>query len=189
LGYDLHETVGKFADLVYKGAGIFSIEDFHIPEKIRKRLESMYRRPENRITRALSRIPFAIRKYLPIVDREYIYHTLKKIPAFELGEAMMKHVQSKGLKTFRGEYQKLLEQPIPYYPPQLLTFDEGRAVDGPLLFDLDIRVCSAWLHDEFETLAYTTETFQNPLDERVLEQVAFVEGGIERKLGLGEFGR
>ena len=28
------------------------------------------------------------------------------------------------------------------------------------------------------------ETFQNPLDERVLEHVAFVEGGMLKKLGL-----
>jgi hypothetical protein len=187
LGYDLHETIGKFADLVYKGAGILSIEDFHIPEKTRQRLESMYRRPEGRIARALSKIPFTIRKYLPFVGKEYAYHALKKIPAFEVGEVMMRHVRERGLKTYRGEYQKLLEQPTPGLAPQLLTFDEGRAVDGPLLFNLEIRVCTAWLHDEFETLAYTTETFQNPLDERVLEHVAFVEGGIEKKLGLGRY--
>jgi len=187
LGYDLHETIGKFADLVYKGAGILSIEDFHIPEETRQRLESMYRRPEGKIARALSKIPFAIRRHLPFIGKEYAYHTLKKIPAFEVGEVMMRHVRERGLKTYRGEYQKLLEQPTPGQAPQLLTFDEGRAVDGPLLFDLEIRVCTAWLHDEFETLAYTTETFQNPLDERVLEHVAFVEAGIEKKLRLGKY--
>ncbi len=187
LGYDLHETIGKFADLVYKGAGILSIEDFHIPEETRQRLESMYRRPEGKIARALSKIPFAIRRHLPFIGKEYAYHTLKKIPAFEVGEVMMRHVRERGLKTYRGEYQKLLEQPTPGQAPQLLTFDEGRAVDGPLLFDLEIRVCTAWLHDEFETLAYTTETFQNPLDERALEHVAFVEAGIEKKLRLGKY--
>jgi len=189
LGYDLHETIGKFADLVYKGAGILSIEDFHIPEKTRQRLESMHRRPEGRIARALSKIPFEIRRYLPFIDKEYAYHAMKKIPAFELGEAMMQHVRDRGLKTYRGEYQKLLDQPTPGQAPQLLTFDEGRAVDGPLLYNLEIRVCTTWLHDEFETLAYTTETFQNALDERVLEQVAFVEGGIEKKLRLGRYAR
>jgi len=37
LGYDLHETVGEFADLVYKGAGILSIEDFFTCRKKRVR--------------------------------------------------------------------------------------------------------------------------------------------------------
>jgi hypothetical protein len=189
LGYDLHETVGKFADLVYKGAGLLSIEDFHIPEKTREKLESMYRRPGTSISRSLSKIPFWIRRHIPFMEKEYAFNILKKIPAFEIGMAMMQRVREKGLKTFRGEYQKIMEQPFPDFPPQLLTFDEGRAIDGPLLFDLDIRVCTAWLNDEFETLAYTTETFQNALDERVLEHVAYVEGGIIKKMGLGAHGK
>lgn len=181
LGYDLHETIGTFADLVYKGAGILSIEDFHIPEKTRAKLENMYVKPSNRITRALSGIP-AIRNCVPFVGKEYAYEVLKQIPAFEVGEAMMQHVKEKGLKTYRGEYQKLLEEPSPDYPPQLLAFDEGRTIDGPLLFDLDIKVCTSWLHHEFGTFAYTSETFQNPLDERVLEDLAYVEGGDNEKI-------
>jgi len=187
LGYDLHETIGKFADLVYKGAGLLSIEDFHVPEKTREKLEFMYKRPSNRITRALSKAPSALRSYIPFVGKEYAYEALREIPVFEVGEAMMRHVKEKDLKTFRGEYQRMLEAPTPDNPPQLLAFDEGRTIDGPLLFDLDIKVCTAWLHHEFGALAYTSETFQNPLDERVLEDIAYVEGGIMKKLGLGKY--
>jgi len=187
LGYDLHETIGKFADLVYKGAGILSIEDFFVPEETRVKLESMFVRPSNRISRAFSRMPSVIRNCIPFIGKEYACDILRQIPAFEVGEAMMRHVRGKGLKVFRGEYQKMLEEPTPEYPPQLIAFDEGRSIDGPLLFDLDIRVCTAWLNHEFGTIAYPSETFQNPLDERVLEDIAYVEGGIMKRLRLGKY--
>lgn len=184
LAFDLHETVGKYADLTFKGAGILSIESFHIPERIYRRLESIPVKPTNFISRALCKIPANIRRWIPLIDKEWRYSILKEIPAFEIGEAALQNVKKKGLKTYRGGYQALLEKRHPYNPPQLLAFAEGRTVDGPLLYELDIRVCTTWLYEEFGTIAITTETFQNSSDERVLEQVAFVEGAILKKLKI-----
>ena len=181
---DLHETIGKMADLVYKGAGILSIEDFYIPPETRDRLEEMMKRPENRLARYLS----GRRMLRGLLGLEYVKTLLAEIPEFEVGEAMMRHVAERGFKVYRGEYQKLLDKPSPEWPPQLISIDEGRTIDGPLLFKLDIRVCPAWLHHRFGTLSYTTETFQNPLDERVGENLAFVEGGILKILGIGDGG-
>ncbi|MCD6480627.1 hypothetical protein J7L65_07610, partial [Candidatus Bathyarchaeota archaeon] len=177
---DLHETLGKMADLVYKGAGILSIENFYIPSEIRDRLENMMKRPENRVARYLSRRRMLRR----LLGLEYVRTLMAEIPEFEIGEAMMRHVAEKGFKVYRGEYQKLLDKPSPDWPPQLISIDVGRTIDGPLLFKLDIRVCPAWLHHRFGTLSYTTETFQNPIDERVGEDLAFVEGGILKILGI-----
>jgi len=74
----------------------------------------------------------------------------------------MHNVRRKCLKIFRGEYQKMLEAPSPEEPPQLLAFDEGRTIDGPLLFDLDIRVCTAWLHHELEHSLSQVKRFRIP---------------------------
>jgi len=177
---DLHETIGKMADLIYKGAGILSIENFYIPPEIRDRLENMMKRPENRLARYLSKRRILRR----LLGLEYVRTLMAEIPEFEIGEAMMRHVAEKGFKVYRGEYQKLLDKPSPDWPPQLISIDVGRTIDGPLLFKLDIRVCPAWLHHRFGTLSYTTETFQNPIDERVGEDLAFVEGGILKILGI-----
>lgn len=177
---DLHETIGKMADLVYKGAGILSIENFYIPPEIRDRLENMMKRPENRLARYLSKRRILRR----LLGLEYVRTLMAEIPEFEIGEAMMRHVAEKGFKVYRGEYQKILDKPSPDWPPQLISIDVGRTIDGPLLFKLDIRVCPAWLHHRFGTLSYTTETFQNPIDERVGEDLAFVEGGILKILGI-----
>ncbi len=177
---DLHETIGKMADLIYKGAGILSIENFYIPPEIRDRLENMMKRPENRLARYLSKRRILRR----LLGLEYVRTLMAEIPEFEIGEAMMRHVAEKGFKVYRGEYQKLLDKPSPDWPPQLISIDVGRTIDGPLLFKLDIRVCPAWLHHRFGTLSYTTETFQNPIDERVGEALAFVEGGILKILGI-----
>ena len=177
---DLHETLGKMADLIYKGAGILSIENFYIPPEIRDRLENMMKRPENRLAKYLSRRRMLRR----LLGLEYVRTLMAEIPEFEIGEAMMRHVAEKGFKVYRGEYQKLLDKPSPDWPPQLISIDVGRTIDGPLLFKLDIRVCPAWLHHRFGTLSYTTETFQNPIDERVGEALAFVEGGILKILGI-----
>ena len=181
---DLHETLGKMADLIYKGAGILSIENFYIPPEIRDRLEHMMKRPENRVSRYLS----GKRMLRRLLGLEYVRTLMAEIPEFEVGEAMMRHVAEKGFKIYRGEYQKLLDKPSPDWPPQLISIDVGRTIDGPLLFKLDIRVCPAWLHHRFGTLSYTTETFQNPIDERVGEDLAFVEGGILKILGISDGG-
>jgi hypothetical protein len=179
---DLHETIGKMADLIFKGAGILSIENFYVPPEIKERLELMMKRPENRLARYLSRRRLMRR----ILGLEYVKTLLAEIPEFEVGEAMMRHVAEKGYKVYRGEYQKILDKPSPGWPPQLISIDVGRTIDGPLLFKLDIRVCPAWLHHRFGTLSYTTETFQNSIDERVGENLAFVEGGILKVLGIGD---
>lgn len=180
--FDLHETIGKIADLIFKGAGILSIENFYIPPEIRERLEHMMKRPENWLARYLSKKGLLRR----ILGLEYVKTLLAGIPEFEVGEAMMRHVVKRGYKVYRGEYQKILDKPSPEWPPQLISIDVGRTIDGPLLFKLDIRVCPAWLHHRFGTLSYTIETFQNSIDERVGESLAFVEGGILRILGISD---
>jgi hypothetical protein len=91
---DLHETIGKYPDLLFKGAGILSIENFYIPPDIRKRLEYLLKRPENRVTRFLSRIRLA-RKILGL---EYVRDIISELPEFEIGKAMMRHVVKKALR-------------------------------------------------------------------------------------------
>ncbi len=139
--------------------------------------------PDNIVSNFLNKIPF--RKQL--LGLEYARDRILENPAFELGRAMMQHVKDKGFKTFNIEYQNLMNPTIPIFPPQLLFFDEGRAIDGPLLYEGDIRVCTAWLHDEFGTTAFTSETFPNPMDERVLEDLAYVEGCIMKRLEIGKY--
>ncbi len=182
---DLHETVIGEAKYWAKGAGILSIEDFYIPLKLRARFEKMGIIPENKFSKFISKIPF--RRQL--LAMEYARDLMRENPAFEQGEAMLQHVKDKGFRTFNMEYQKLMTPSIPIFPPQLLFFDEGRAIDGPLLYEGDIRVFTAWLHYEFGTTAYTSETFPNPMDERVLEDLAYVEGGVMKRLEIGKYAR
>ncbi|MFQ5710808.1 MAG: M14 family zinc carboxypeptidase [Candidatus Geothermarchaeales archaeon] len=181
---DLHETVFGNAYFWAKGAGILSIEDFYIPVGLRRKAERMKEKEEGVLDRLLSRIPFG----RDLLDIKYTRDIMRKNPDFELGEAMMNHVVDKGFRTFNMDYQRLVKQSTsPLTLPQLIFFDEGRCIDGPLLFDLDIRVCTAWLHHEFGTLAYTSETFPNPMDERILEDLAYVEGGIMKRLRIGRY--
>lgn len=181
--FDLHETVFGEAELWAKGAGILSIEDFYVPTELRDKFERMRVAPGNKASKLLSKLPFR----REVLNMEYVRDVMKRHPAFEYGEAMMRHVKEKGLRTFSMEYQRLTMRPPPPIPPQLIFFDEGRCIDGPLLYDSEIRVCTSWLHDEFGTIAFTSETFPNPMDERVLEDLAYVEGGLMKRLKVGKY--
>jgi hypothetical protein len=179
---DLHESIAFEHQLGETGAGLLSIEHLYIPPQLRKEIEAIKTRFEL-LTDFLTEGVWKIKN--PFKQRR-VKKLMKQHPHFEVGEAMMTHIRSKGLRAYGGDYQRAFDRPIPA-PPQLIFFDEGRCIEGPLLCEPGVRVCSAWLADEFGTLAFTSETFPNPLDERVLQDLAYVEGGILKILRLGKY--
>jgi hypothetical protein len=163
---DLHETVrGSSSYLIYENAGILEIGHYPIKEEI---LEKIYNETKKKK-------PYTAMGYLSIVPK--IKRLLKNNSGFELGAAMMENVRKKGFKTYGGEFQALLEAPS--ILPQIIPVDTGRSIWGWGGKDAEISVCPDWLMKNYGTLAYTTETFPNHLWEVVMEDMAYIEGGLK----------
>lgn len=164
---DLHETVrGTSAHLVYNGAGILEIGHYPIQEKILEKIYELAKQKKPHI---------GIISYTSIVPK--IRKLLKNNLGFNLGKAMMENVKRRGLKTYNGEFQALLEAPS--LLPQLIAVDIGRSISGWVYKDAEMGVCQDWLMKNYGTLAYTTETFPNSLWEVVMEDMAYIEGGLK----------
>lgn len=163
---DLHATYrGEQATQYYKGAGILEIGHYPIQEEIVNRIY--------RITKGKK--PYTLMGFISLLSR--IRKLLKNNIGFELGEAMMNNVRKRGLKTYGGKYQALLEAPS--LLPQLIAVNTGRTIMGWLLKDAEVAVCPEYLKNKYGTLGYTTETFPISIPETVMQNMAYVEGGLK----------
>ena len=63
--------------------------------------------------------------------------------------------------------------------PQLIAADKGRTIMGWLMKDAEIAVCPEYLKNKYGTLGYTTETFPSSIPETVMQNMAYVEGGLK----------
>lgn len=163
---DLHATYrSENSARYYKGAGILEIGHYPIKEDILKRIYQTSKRKK----------PYTLMSYISLMPR--IRKQLKNNIGFELGEAMMENVRHQGLKTYGGKFQAMLEAPS--LLPQLIAVDKGRTIMGWPLKDAEIEVCPEYLKNKYGTLGYTTETFPSSMPETVMQNMAYVEGGLK----------
>jgi len=163
---DLHATYrGDGASQYYHGAGILEIGHYPIKEEIVNKVYQITKRKK----------PYTLMGFISLVPR--IRKLIKNNIGYELGEAMMENVRVKGHKTFDGKFQSMLEAPT--ILPQLIAVNTGRTIMGWLLKDAEVAVCPEFLKNKYGTLGYTTETFPSSMPETVMQNMAYVEGGLK----------
>ncbi|MFC1741637.1 M14 family zinc carboxypeptidase [Nanoarchaeota archaeon] len=100
----------------------------------------------------------------------------------ELGADMvanLKHTKRKGLPYNRRTRAFFNKLPL---LSQVKIIGEGRSTEGELFTETTLTVCTRYANQTHGVHGVTTETFLNPLDERVVQQMLLVEGGLKYML-------
>jgi len=166
IAIDLHATYrGHGAFQYYYGAGILEIGHYPIPEST---WDQIYRVAD-------SRKPYTIGAFFSNLGR--MQKILQGNEGYQLGKAMLDNVRTRGQKAYGGKYQAMLEAPS--ILSQLVPVDIGRTVMGKIYREAEIAVCPQHLLREYGTFGYTTETFPMAAPYTILQNLAYIEGGLK----------
>jgi hypothetical protein len=103
---------------------------------------------------------------------------LADLQSYQRGGAVLRHVSRQGFRTFGRRYQRVLEAHCREGYDTPLFIDEGRALLPRPATQLHALVPPLFGSEFFGAWGVVSSTFPNPVDERVGQHVAVVEGVV-----------